>query len=658
MNYAIRRIFLMFPTLLLASFLIAGMIFLLPGDVIDIMTQGAIRGEDREFAEKKLGLDKPFLCMGIKCFWTESQYIRWVLGAPETEAQVYQTTTGGERWRQLGSDTVEPLSSSHFIDDKRGWAIGKNIIFGTADGGRVWQNQHKSDRTVNALDFGDEDNVWAVGDKGMILHSDQGGSRRFEAQKTLTSWFDQATGTSQKLTDVDFIDPDQGWVVGNKGIILYTSDAGELWIPQGSSTDADLKGIAFNADGTSGVAVGDNGTILWTSDSGSSWTPVASNTGTSFNDVTFSDSSTVWAVGSGGTVSKSSNGGVTWSTGTATYIQDGVVGGTTDANLNSIQFGTSNEGIAAGDGGLVLYTEDGGASWIKRDIIIIKGGRGGEEEIIGPIGDPVRDVSIGLSSSGSARAWVTTENKYWRWGALGGNLGETFVDRVPVTGRILDALGPSVELLVLSSVFAILSFPIGIISAIRQDSWGDYAGRIVAILGVSVPTFYIASMVLVFPSLWWAWAPPLRYQFFFDAPIENLKFFAIPAVLSGFPRMASIMRMTRTQMLEVMRQDYVRTAWSKGLRERVVVVRHGMKNAMLPVITILGLQLLWALGGQIIVEQIFAIPGIGRLGLEALVSRDFPLIQGVTMFFGVLTVFIMLATDLSYAWLNPRIRYE
>jgi peptide/nickel transport system permease protein len=200
--------------------------------------------------------------------------------------------------------------------------------------------------------------------------------------------------------------------------------------------------------------------------------------------------------------------------------------------------------------------------------------------------------------------------------------------------------------------------PIGIYSAIRQDTAGDFIGRSFAIICIAVPSFWLGTMVMVFPSIWWNWSPPARYITFFQDPSQNLELFIIPAILLGMSMSGTTMRMLRTTMLEVLRQDYIRTAWSKGLRERVVILRHGLKNALIPVVTVIAGQIPVMLGGAVIIEQIFNLPGMGRLFLDSIMGRDYPYVQGINVFLAVIGMFIILATDLSYAYLDPRIRYR
>ena len=217
----------------------------------------------------------------------------------------------------------------------------------------------------------------------------------------------------------------------------------------------------------------------------------------------------------------------------------------------------------------------------------------------------------------------------------------------------------TMELGLLALVIAlVIALPVGVYSAMRQDTAADYVGRSAAIIGLATPNFWLGMLVIVFPSIWWQWQPPLEHVSFADAPLRNLGFFIIPAAIVGTAMAASTMRMTRTMMLEVLRQDYVRTAWSKGLRERVVVVRHAIKNAFIPVATLIGLELPILIGGSVIIENVFNIPGLGRLAVEALNLRDYPTVSAVNLLFATGVMAVNLAIDLIYPYLDPRVRYQ
>ena len=204
----------------------------------------------------------------------------------------------------------------------------------------------------------------------------------------------------------------------------------------------------------------------------------------------------------------------------------------------------------------------------------------------------------------------------------------------------------------------VIALSVGIYSAIRQDSAADYVGRSVAIIGLATPNFWLGIMVMIYPAIWWGWAPPLELVSFTEDPLGNLAVFLVPSLILGTASSAATMRMMRTMMLEVLRQDYIRTAWSKGLKERVVIIRHTLKNALIPVVTLIGLQLPILVGGAVIMENIFNLPGLGRLLLDALNERDYPMVSGINLFFATGVVLLNLLIDLIYPYLDPRVRYE
>ena len=252
--------------------------------------------------------------------------------------------------------------------------------------------------------------------------------------------------------------------------------------------------------------------------------------------------------------------------------------------------------------------------------------------------------------------------QYARWVSdilLRGTLGESLYGGFRVEERLAGRLGITIELGLVAVIAGLLiALPVGIYSAIRQYTAADYVGRSFAILGLATPNFWIGLMVMIYPAIWWGWTPPMTHVRFSAEPWENLRMFIIPSLILGTYLAASTMRMTRTMMLEVLRQDYVRTAWAKGLKERRVVLRHAVKNALIPVVTLVGLQLPIIAGGSVIIENIFNLPGLGRLMLIALNERDYPVISGVNLFFATVVVLVNLVTDLTYAFLDPRIRYE
>ena len=252
--------------------------------------------------------------------------------------------------------------------------------------------------------------------------------------------------------------------------------------------------------------------------------------------------------------------------------------------------------------------------------------------------------------------------QYGRWISgilLRGTFGESlFGGAAPIEERILDKLPVTAELGLLSIAIAlVIALPVGVYSAIRQDQFGDFVGRSVAVIGLATPNFWLGTMVMIYPAIWWGWTPPLEYVSLAEDPPANLAILLVPALILGTAMSAHTMRLTRTMMLEVLRQDYIRTAWAKGLKERLVVVRHAVKNAMIPVVTGIGLSLPLLVGGSVIMENIFNLPGLGRLMVTALQERDYPVISAVNLFFAVAVAVFNLLIDLIYPYLDPRVRH-
>ena len=244
-------------------------------------------------------------------------------------------------------------------------------------------------------------------------------------------------------------------------------------------------------------------------------------------------------------------------------------------------------------------------------------------------------------------------------GLLQGNLGKSLWDAQPITDILRTRLPVSIELGILSMLIAwSIALPIGIFMATRQDSLLDYSGRVFAIVMLSIPGFWLMTMVIVYPSIWWGTMPNIVYVPITEDLLENLKQFLLPAFLTGAAGSALTMRLTRTMMLEVLRQDYIRTAWAKGLKERTVLLRHAVKNAFIPIITVIGAQIPAMLAGQIVTEQIFALPGVGRVFLEALFQRDYPVISAINTMIATAVLVMNVIVDIAYAWMDPRIHYK
>lgn len=254
------------------------------------------------------------------------------------------------------------------------------------------------------------------------------------------------------------------------------------------------------------------------------------------------------------------------------------------------------------------------------------------------------------------------DSQYGNWlgRVLTGDLGTSVVNNKPVSESIRTRFPVTLELMILTLLMTIIvGIPAGIISAVWKNTPLDYAVRFTAVFFLAVPAFWVATLVLILPVEWWGYAPPIgRYVKLVDDPVGNLKQFLPAAAVLAVGSAAGVMRLTRSSLLETLRQDYMRTARAKGLRERSVVFRHGMKNSLIPVVTVLGLQVSGLLGGALIVELIFTLPGLGEYTFRALNLKDFDVAQTMALYAGITVIVLNLAVDVSYAWLDPRIRYS
>ena len=242
---------------------------------------------------------------------------------------------------------------------------------------------------------------------------------------------------------------------------------------------------------------------------------------------------------------------------------------------------------------------------------------------------------------------------------LHGDFGQSYWTRQPILDEFTRRFPVTLELAALTILISVvMGILVGIVSAVRQDGVSDYVGRVLAILALSVPYFGLAVLVVVLPSIYFRWTPVWTYVPFTTDPLENLKIMIVPALVFGVTRAGPIMRIMRSALLDVLRQEYIRTAWSKGLSERVIVLRHALKNALIPVISLIGLQMPLYLGGSVIVESIFRLPGVGLFFFEALTRLDYPVVQSVNLIIASLVVGLNLVIDLTYAFLDPRIRYH
>ena len=247
----------------------------------------------------------------------------------------------------------------------------------------------------------------------------------------------------------------------------------------------------------------------------------------------------------------------------------------------------------------------------------------------------------------------------WWAGVFQGDFGESLFHKRPTLNLWARSVPISIQLGFMGLILALLiGIPIGVLSAVKQDTPLDYAGRLIAILGVSAPDFWIGTLVIVYSAIWFGYMPPADFANFFDNPGKNLQQMMIPAFILGYRLSAVIMRMTRATMLEVLRQDYMRTAYSKGLARNTAIYRHALKNAMIPVVTIVGTQISRLMGGVVILETLFSLPGMGRLTFDSIYLRDYTQVQTQVFFIALTFVVMNLIVDLSYGLLDPRIRYS
>lgn len=246
----------------------------------------------------------------------------------------------------------------------------------------------------------------------------------------------------------------------------------------------------------------------------------------------------------------------------------------------------------------------------------------------------------------------------WLGDLLTGDLGESLWSTEPVTKEISRRFPPTLQLAAMASLIAvIIAVPAGTLAAMKQDSWLDRALQLGTVAGLSVPNFILATLIISLPAIWWGWTPETGYVKLTDNPVESVQRMLIPAVTLGLAQAAILTRLTRSSMLEVWRQDYIRTARAKGLALRVVTVRHALRNALLPVITVWGLQIATTLGGTVIIETVFAIPGMGTATLTAISRRDYSLAQTFVLIFALVYVTVSLLVDLLYGLIDPRIKY-
>jgi peptide/nickel transport system permease protein len=247
----------------------------------------------------------------------------------------------------------------------------------------------------------------------------------------------------------------------------------------------------------------------------------------------------------------------------------------------------------------------------------------------------------------------------WLWGVMRLDFGNSLWTGQPIAHELVIRLPLSLQLALMATFVSVLiAIPLGTLAAVRQDTWVDYLVRVVSIGGLAIPSFWIGILCILFLVIYFGWGPPLEFTPPWVDPWVNLQMMVWPVVTVGYRYAAVTTRMTRSTVLEVLREDYIRTAWAKGLRERAVVVRHALKNSMLPVITLVGTEFAFLIGGLVVTETVFTLNGIGRFVVEAVAHRDYPVVQALVFLIAFSFVVVNLLVDLTYAWFDPRIRYR
>jgi peptide/nickel transport system permease protein len=247
----------------------------------------------------------------------------------------------------------------------------------------------------------------------------------------------------------------------------------------------------------------------------------------------------------------------------------------------------------------------------------------------------------------------------WVWGITHLDFGTSLWSGAPVLEELKIRMPLTLEVALWATLIStIIAIPLGTMAAVRQDTWVDYGVRVISIGGLAIPAFWTGILIILFLVIYFEWSPPLVFVPFWEDPWENFAQLVFPIVTVGYRNAAIATRMTRSAVLEVMREDYIRTAWAKGLQERIVVIKHTLKNAMLPVITIIGAELAFLLGGLVVTETVFTLNGLGRFMVDAILHRDIPVVQTMVLLTAFIIVFVNLMIDLFYAWLDPRISYR
>lgn len=280
------------------------------------------------------------------------------------------------------------------------------------------------------------------------------------------------------------------------------------------------------------------------------------------------------------------------------------------------------------------------------------------DQIIGEGGTSTPELRAALEERYGLNGNVVIRYGEWLRDVLTGDLGTSIASDQPVTEHLRSRASVTIELGFLALLASqLIAVPIGIVSAVRQDTIVDHVARSLSILLLAVPSFWLGLLAITYGFAWFEWTPPLAYTDIWDDPLSNLRSLWVPALILGGAMSGSVMRLTRSTVIEVLRQDYVRTARAKGLRERTVIVRHLLRNAMIPVVTAIGLQIPIMVGGTVVLESIFSLPGLGTFLIDSVSRRDYPAVQGVVLLIGTVVVLTNLAIDLSYPIIDPRMKY-
>lgn len=633
-------------TLLAVSLIIFSATEFLPGDAASVMLGQQATPTVLENLRHKMGLDRP----------AYSRYLGWIIGSPEDEGAVFKTNDGGSTWKRVALDTVTPITRTSFDDLKIGWAISESRIYSTEDGGVRWRRQIRTEDSLNAIAFADAENGLVVGEDGIVYRTTEGGVQSKDQgqllcagstceEELLSTWNPVESGTELALTDVAFVDINHAWVSGDKGLILFSTDGGLTWGRRDTGVEARLLSVSFiGVD--EGVVVGENGTILMTTDGGMTWQRSVSPTSLRLNAVAFAEDGTAWAVGDEGTMLRSRDGGVTWT-------QLGFQLPLTSA-LRAVSFDGAF-GAAVGAEGAVLTTTDNGDSWGRQEILDSDDGSAISQKVTTT--RPLNGLTVKVSESGDVSAWATSDEKVWQWGLLGGDLGVSPRSGVSIFKMVKTGLRNSAILAVVAFLVAVpTSLAAGVWVGVHPDTKLDRLLSQGSLLTISLPEFVTGILLILIFSSWLEWLPSSSIMLPGEAIWSRPEVLVLPILTITGALFAYILRMARSNVIEVMNSEYVRTAILKGLPMHRVVIRHVLPNALLPTITVIANNVGWMFGGLIIVESIFAYPGIGRLLLAAIDTRDIRLLQSAALAIASVYAFSNLVADLLYGALNPRIR--